>query len=67
MAQRKRMQSLKELLRERDAASQTAMELIAMVECLIEKLLDTRLVMAEAEVARARNLLARIKSGGKFK
>lgn len=58
-------QRLEDALRQRDEASKTAMELVKMVERLIEKLRNTRMVMADAEVNKAMTLLARVKLGGK--
>jgi hypothetical protein len=59
--------TFKQVLRERDECSQTAMELIKLVQDLADKLRDTRLVMADAELVRSQKLLDKIMNGGKFK
>ena len=48
---------LTEALRERDEASATCIRLIEQVKRLIEKLKDTRMVLAEQEVQAAECLL----------
>jgi hypothetical protein len=58
---------LQEVLRERDAASATAMELVKMCERLIERLRATRMCMVEDDVREAQALLKKISKGGKFK
>jgi hypothetical protein len=57
---------LAEIIKERDAASSTCMELVKMVDKLIDKLLDTRMVMAEQEIESARRLLAKVRKGGRI-
>ena len=57
MAGKRVRQTYAEVLKERDAASKTCVDLVAEMRKLIEKLKDTRLVMAEHEVNAAEAML----------
>lgn len=67
MKRRRVRQTYAEVLKERNACSNTCMELVALMRKLINKLKETRLVMADHEVNEAEAALKKIVCGGSGK